>query len=111
MVCSATWSANTPEALVTAIFDSMTDGSRQWSIPAAEDWIHWSLPFWTTASQSTGTLAWPQKMSAWKISSAMRSLAGIDDLGLGGRGGDLPDMFRFDRIAKNNAHHKSLSEP
>ena len=37
MVCSATWSANTPEALVTMISEAMTDGRRQWSMPAAED--------------------------------------------------------------------------
>ena len=34
-------------------------------------------------------------------------LAGVDDLGLGRRGGDLPDVFRLDGIAKDDAHHKS----
>jgi hypothetical protein len=37
MVCSATWSANKPEALHTTIGESMTDGAKQWSNPAAED--------------------------------------------------------------------------
>ena len=36
-VCSATWSASTPEALVTVIGDSMTQGSKKWSSPAADD--------------------------------------------------------------------------
>ena len=42
-------------------------------MPAADDWIHRNRPWRTTPSQSIGTLACPQKMSAEKISSAIRS--------------------------------------
>ena len=54
--CSETWSANTPEALVTVIEEPTTAGTRQWSSPAADDWIHRSRPSATTRSQGTGTL-------------------------------------------------------
>ena len=106
MVCSATWSASTPEALVTSdVRRRSTDGTRQWSMPAADDWIHRSRPWRTTPSQSTGTLAWPQKMSAAKISCGDALLAGIDDLGLRRRGGDLRrGGSGFDRIAEDDSH-------
>ena len=42
-------------------------------MPAADDWIHCSRPCRTTPSQSIGTLAWPQKISAEKISLAICS--------------------------------------
>ncbi len=42
-------------------------------MPAADDWIQRSRPWRTTPSQSIGTLAWPQKTSAEKISAAICS--------------------------------------
>ena len=72
-VCSATWSASTPEALVTTMSDATTDGTRQWSSPAADDWIQRSRPASTTLPQGTGTFGWPQKRSAVGSSSATRS--------------------------------------
>jgi hypothetical protein len=42
-------------------------------MPAADDWIQRRRPPRATPSQSIGTLAWPQKISAVKISRATRS--------------------------------------
>ena len=55
---------------MTRIGDATTAGTRQWSRPAADDWIHLSRPRATTRSQGTGTFGWPQKMSASGSSSA-----------------------------------------
>ena len=89
MVWSATWLARTPEALVTVMSDSTTEGTRQWSRPAAEDWIQRRRPARTTSSHGTGTLAWPQKMSAVGSSIGDALLAGVDDVGMWRGGGDL----------------------
>ena len=84
--------------------DATTDGTRQWSRPAADDWIHRSRPPRTTAVQSTGTLAWPQKMSARQDFLGDPLLPGVDHLGLGRGGGDLVEVPLLDGIAEDDSH-------
>ena len=71
-------------------------------MPAAEDWIHFSRPFRTTPSQSTGVLACPQKMSACEEFGGNPFLSGVDDLHLRHSGRDLANVFFFDRVAKDD---------
>ena len=62
----------------------------------------------TTPSQSTGTLAWPQKMSAAQDLVGDALLPGVDHFGRGRRGGDLLEVPRLDGIAKDDSHGRGL---
>ena len=111
MVCSATWSASTPEALVTAIFDSMTEGTQAMVHAGGRGLDPLEPSLCDDAVPVDGHLGMAAEHVGGEEFLGDPLLAGVDDLGLGGRGGDLPDVFRLDRIAENDAHHKSLSEP
>jgi len=93
-----------PRALVTVIDEPTTLGTRQWSSPAADDWIA-AQPAGghDIIGHGTGTLGWPQKMSASGKFVGHAFLTGVHDRGCRRGGLNLGNVPRLDGIAEDDA--------
>lgn len=103
-VCSATGSAKSPEALVTTMSDAMTEGTRQWSMPAAEDWIQRRRPVRDGFVPRNGDLGVPQEDVGVEQFLGDAFLAGVDDFMPRSGGGQLRQVPGFHGITDDDSH-------
>ncbi len=88
--------------------EAITEGTRQWSMPAADDWIHRKPALPHDAVPIDRHLGMAAENVGRKQFLGDSLLAGVDDLGLRHGRGDLLDVFRFHRVAKDDANRHGV---
>ena len=102
IVCSATWSAKAPEALVTTIGDSITVGTRQWSMPGGRRLDRLQPSLADDPLPIDGHLGMPAENVGGEDFCGNLLLRGIDDLGSRHDGGNLLQVAGLGDVAEND---------